>query len=453
MSACRPDGYHIAVALGYAFGAAPAWDRASLVSAGRKTLGRGYRWLHPLVREVLAVYPHSPVDRPAALAELILGGDALQRGLENARASHRPVRVVSWQVQPTQMGRRRWPVPVIDDLVPLARLLELPPEQLTWLADRKGLQRREPAGPYQPYRYQWVVRSHAVPRLIEAPTPILRAVLRRLLHEVLVWVPSHPAAHGFVPGRSALTHARQHVGADVVVSLDLRHFFNAITGSRVAGLFRSMGYPEPVALTLTGLVTNQVPAGVLTAMPPGGDSTARHRLRAWLRSPHLPQGAPTSPSLANLVCFTLDARLAGYAAVVGARYSRYADDLAFSGAAELRSSAGRFVRRVSDIAAEEGFLVHPTKTRVQRSSGRQLVTGIVVNSGPGIVREDYDRLRALLHEARTAGTETANRELHPDFRRHLLGRVSWVESVNPVRGIRLREQLDALVWPGDQPPH
>jgi hypothetical protein len=141
----------------------------------------------------------------------------------------------------------------------------------------------------------------------------------------------------------------------------------------------------------------------------------------------------------------LDRRLAGYAAAAGWSYGRYADDLTFSGSSGL--AAPRLVRVVSDIARDEGFAVHPGKTRVMRSSQRQQVTGIVVNTRPTVARATEDRLRAVLHEARLRGPETANREQHPSFRAHLEGRVGWVEAVNPVRGRRLRRELDAITWP------
>ncbi|WP_375430732.1 reverse transcriptase family protein [uncultured Friedmanniella sp.] len=438
----------VARALSWAFLAADGWTVRSLRAAAGRTLGPDHRWTSAVARDVLAEHPTPPLDRPYALAELIAGLPAFAEGLERDRRRQVSVRVRSIPTVPGTMGRRSWPVPVLDDLPALAALLEVPEEQLPWLADVQGRQRRRPEGPLRLYRYRWVRRPGAVPRLLEVPTPILRAVLRRLLGEVLVWVPLHPAAYGFVRGRSALDHARCHVGADLVVSLDLRHFFAAVGAARVAGLFRRMGYPDGVVPTLTGLVTHRTPVGVLSGMPSGGDSSSRALLRARLRAPHLPQGAPTSPALANLACFALDRRLAGYAeALGGATYSRYADDLVFSGPASLRSA--RLVQAVSTIVAQEAFTLNPAKTRVQRSSQRQLVTGIVVNEQLGVPREDEDRLRAVLHEAGRSGPEVANRQQHPDFRAHLEGRVGWVESVNPVRGRRLRRQLEAIRWPAE----
>lgn len=434
----------VAQALAWGFLAAPAWTRRGLRAAGRRTVGRR-RLLAPALRHVLATYRTAPVHRPSELARSLLADEAFVEAVHRASARGAPVRVRRVAVLGGAMGVRRWPVPPLDDLPALARLLEVPVEQLPWLADVQGRQRRAPEGPLHLYRYRWVARPGAVPRLLESPTPLLRAVLRRLLDRVLAPVPVHPAAHGFVPGRSALTHARQHAGADVVVCLDLRHFFAAVTAARAAGVFAMLGYPEAVVAALTGLVTHRTPVAVLGRMPAGGDSSSRQLLRARLRTPHLPQGVPTSPALANLVCHVLDARLAGWAAAAGARYSRYADDLAFSGADGLATP--RLVRAVTTIVAKEGFTVHRTKTRVQRSSGRQLVTGLVVNQALGVPRPVEDRLRAVLHDAVRHGPEIANRSGHPDFRTHLEGRVGWVEQVNPVRGRRLRRQLDGVVWP------
>ena len=435
----------LARSLAWAFLAAPAWTTPALVDAAAVTLGRRHRWVPGVVGAVLRNHPAAPADRPYALGRLLLEGTALREHAERAAERGSPVRVVVVPTVPGAMGRRRWPVPEVADLPSLAALLELPPEQLDWVADGRSLQRRAPEGPFHVYRHRWVARPGAVPRLLEAPTPLLRAVLRRLLDRVLVWVPVHPAAHGFVRGRSAVTHAATHVGTATVVSTDLRAFFASISVARVDGMFRAMGYPEAVAWALACLCTHPTPVAVLARLPDGGPASGRAWLRAALRARHLPQGAPTSPALANLACFTLDRRLAGLGAATGLTYSRYADDLTFSGP---RPAAARLVRAVGRIAREEGFALNPAKTRVRSAGERQQVTGVVVNERLGVPREYHDQLRAVLHDAARNGPAAANRHGHPDFRAHLEGRVGWVESLNPGRGRRLRSQLDAVVWPG-----
>jgi RNA-directed DNA polymerase len=313
-----------------------------------------------------------------------------------------------------------WPVPRIDAPGDLAEQLELDAGQLAWLADVRGLERTAPEKARN-YRYLHVPRKSGPPRVIERPKLRVKEIQRWILRELLVWIPAHPAAHGFVRGRSAITHARVHSGRRVVVRLDLEDFFAGVTAARVYGIFRTAGYPEAVAHALTGLCTNVVPAE---------QSVARHyRLARRLATPHLPQGAPTSPALANLAAFRLDARLAGLARELGATYTRYADDLVLSCDHRLRLPVGWIER----IARDEGFRVNARKTRVMSRAGRQTVTGIVVNERLNVPRPAYDRLKAILHQ----GGEDLDLA-------HLEGRVSWVESLNPARGAKLRARLDEL---------
>jgi hypothetical protein len=209
----------------------------------------------------------------------------------------------------------------------------------------------------------------------------------------------------------------------------LESFFTSVTAGRVFGIFRTAGYPEPVAHLLTGLTTNAAPRAV-----------ARHD--GALQRPHLPQGAPTSPALANLAAHGLDRRLAALAAAMGASYTRYADDLVLSGGHRLDG----FIGAIRRIAVEEGFRVNDAKTTVRRRHQRQEVTGVVVNAGSNAARDDYDRLRALLHNAARFGPASQNRQGHPHFRSHVLGRISWVSSLNPARGEKLREAFDRVAW-------
>ena len=437
----------IARGLAWALLAAAEWDKAALTSALGHALGRRHRWIPKVVTEVLAAYPRAPIDRPHELTRFLRTGTSLVHSLARARRQGRAVRLQHIPMVTGTMGLRHWPVPEIDDLGGLALLLELPLEQLIWAADTQGRQRATRSGPLHLYRHTWRPRPGAAPRLLESPTPLLRAVLRRVLDRILVWVPVHPAAHGFVPGRSAPSNARAHVGADVVICLDLRTFFTSITAARVNGLFRVMGYPEPVAWTLAALCTHQTPAHVLAAMPAGGDSTVRHRQRAELRVRHLPQGSPTSPALANLAAHGLDRRLAGLADRLGLTYTRYADDLTFSGSSGNGIGVPRLVGVIGEIVRNEGFVLNTSKTRVRHAGERHEITGLVTNQQLSVPRAYHDQLRAVLHDAVMHGPAVANRAGLPNFRDHLAGRVGWVESVNPVRGRRLRAQFDAIAWP------
>jgi hypothetical protein len=298
------------------------------------------------------------------------------------------------------------------------------------------------------YRYRWQRKRQGSARLVEAPKPRLKAIQRFLLRKILDIIPPHPAAHGFRRGRSVLTFVAPHSAREIVLRLDLRDFFPSIGRPRVEALFRTVGYPATVARQLAGLCTNATPAEVLRAGPEAGEPSERQRRRDLYGRPHLPQGAPTSPALANLCAYRLDCRLAGLARVVGAEYTRYADDLVFSGGPEFGRCVERFYVQVGAIALEEGFEVHARKTRVMGRATSQRAAGLVLNDHPNLPRPDYDLLKAILHDCLRRGPAQANRFEVPDFRSHLTGRVAYAEQVNPHRGSKLRAMLERIPWGG-----
>ena len=161
------------------------------------------------------------------------------------------------------------------------------------------------------------------------------------------------------------------------------------------------------------------------------------------------RGAPTSPALANVCSYRLDCRLAGLALAAGAAYTRYADDLAFSGGERFDRSVDRFAIYVARIVREEGFTPNHRKTRIMRQSVRQHLAGLVINQQLNLRRKDYDVLKAILTNCIRHGPANQNREAHPHFREHLAGRVSFVESIHPGKGGRLRKLFDKIDWPGD----
>ncbi|MEM1334113.1 MAG: reverse transcriptase family protein [Actinomycetota bacterium] len=337
----------------------------------------------------------------------------------------------------------------LDTPAHLAELVGMHPTALVRYVDARSFERTAPVDAMRNYRYRWHRSRSGSLRLIEAPKPILAHVQRTVLREILARVPAHDAAHGFVAGRSPLTAAEPHVGAAVLVRLDLEAFFTSVPVGRIHQMFRSCGYETDLAHRLTALVTNTVPADVIARAPvsPGSTDDRHGRVTRRLARPHLPQGAPTSPAVANLVAWRLDARLSGLARSFGATYTRYADDLAFSGGDVLRRRAPRLIAAVTAITAEEGFRLNDGKTSVATRGQRQRVAGVVVNDRPNVDRRDVDRLRAELHEATHRGVEVANRAGHLDYRSHLLGRIAWIESVNPQKGRRLRASFDRIAWP------
>ncbi|WP_068209235.1 reverse transcriptase family protein, partial [Rathayibacter tanaceti] len=296
------------------------WTADALSAAAVDALGARRRWRARVVAGVLVAFPHPPLDAPRELARCL---DALLPDRAQPGVAHlAPVAA--------RASASSSPVPRIDGWGDLARLLALTPGELEAFADVQHWNRRAPEGPVQHYDHVWRERPGRAPRLLEVPRPRLRAVQRSVLDQLVGLAPVHPAVHGFVPGRSAISGAAVHAGAAMVVTLDLQRFFAQVTAPRVFGVLRAEGLPEGVAHALTGLCTHEVPVAVLRRMPSGGTPEERAALRRSLSLAHLPQGAPTSPALANVALRRLVARLAGYAEAAGARYTRYADDLAFS---------------------------------------------------------------------------------------------------------------------------
>jgi retron-type reverse transcriptase len=158
----------------------------------------------------------------------------------------------------------------------------------------------------------------------------------------------------------------------------------------------------------------------------------------------LPQGACTSPGLSNQVARRLDRRLQGLAAKLDVRYTRYADDLTFSGSEALKGKVGYLMARVRHLAAEEGFVINEKKSRVLRRNMAQRVTGLIVNDQPGIGRKQVRRLRAILHRARFEGLDAQNREEKPNFREWLRGKIAYLCMIQPESGSRLLAELEAL---------
>lgn len=436
----------VAATLAQGFLNSPAWTSSGLIEAGTSLLGARRRWLGPVVAEVLAAYLRPPVDAPRELAAVILGCEPFALAWAKAAARRKPIRLARLELGTAQARENRAPrVPRIDTLADLASMLGVSCGELEWFADPQRWNRT--AGPkLRHYRYVWRERAGRVPRLLEIPAPRLRAIQRTVLGELLYPLELHDAAHGFVPGRSAVTGAARHTGQPVVLSLDLVTFFARVTAGKVFGSLRRAGYTESVAHRLVGICTHVVPPAVLSSMPPGGDPEQRFALRQALSLPHLPQGAPTSPVLANLSLRRLDARLAGLAESFGGTYTRYADDLTFSGGGKLARNPGYFIHAATHIVQDEGHGLNTQKSRVRTAAQRQSVTSVVVNEHTNIARSEFERLKAIIHNCKVHGPDSQNRDGRLDFRAHLLGRISWVASLNVARGARLLADFQRIQW-------
>lgn len=405
-----------------------------MVARGSAVLGKRWRWLRPLAKRYLARFGtrHRPHwrDVVAFLIEDV--------GLYRARVKYALQLQVNLRVTvPLVM---RWPAPAFASSAELAPWLGIDLTELEWFADFKGLAYKHSDRPQLGhYHYRVLAKDSGSVRLIESPKLRLKAMQRRILAEILEKVPPHPAVQGFVKGRSIRTFAAPHVGRRVVLRMDLQDFFPSIGAARIQSFFRTMGYAEEVAGVLAGLCTNAAPHRVWTAPAP-------REIRELYRRPHLPQGAPASPALANFCMYRTDCRLTGLARSAGAVYTRYADDIAFSGDSDFERRVDRFSTHAAAILHEEGSTVHHRKTRVMRQGVRQYLAGLVANERINVPRPDFDRLKAILTNCARRGPASQNRQGHENFRAHLEGRVAFVESVNSPKGARLRRLFEAIDW-------
>jgi RNA-directed DNA polymerase len=250
-----------------------------------------------------------------------------------------------------------------------------------------------PASRYRPFE---IPKKGGGVREIRSPIPEIK-VLQRRLHEILlqIYEPKR-STHGFALGRSILTNARVHVGANNVLNLDLANFFPSIHIGRVIGRFRAKPFecPKKGATILAQLCCD---------------------------NGYLPQGAPTSPTISNLICSGMDIELQRFANQRRCRYTRYADDITFS--THSRSFPSDIAVRpgmadgsivvgpiLEGIINNHDFHINHAKVRLQTRSQRQVVTGLKVNRFPNPSRKLLSEIRAMLHALEKFGPELAQRD-------------------------------------------
>ncbi|MDK2125092.1 reverse transcriptase domain-containing protein [Parachitinimonas caeni] len=320
-------------------------------------------------------------------------------------------------------------LPVLEGPLALATAMDIPLPELRFLAFQRSVSR------ISHYRRFGLPKKTGGLRLISAPMPRLKRAQYWVLDNILAKLPVSEAAHGFVPGRSIVSNAAPHVGQAVVVNFDLKDFFPSIRYQRVRGLFQSFGYSRQLA-TVLGLLTTELPTEAVEI-----DGMC-FQVQSGER--HLPQGAPSSPAITNLLCRRLDRRLSALAQRLGFRYSRYADDMTFSADAAGAANLPRLLWQAKRVIADEGFVLHPDKQRVMRASSRQEVTGVVVNHHATVCRATLRRFRATLHQVEKDGPPGKSWHGNPDVLNALAGYARFVRMVDPAKGDLMCRQVALL---------
>lgn len=229
-------------------------------------------------------------------------------------------------------------------------------------------------GPHRFYRDFYIQKKNGGRRHISEPLPILKEIQKWILENILSKLEPSPYAKAFVRGASIRENARFHLRQSIVLNIDIKDYFGSVRAGAVYKIFRNLGYTRAVASALTNICTLD---GVL------------------------PQGAPTSPCISNIVSRRLDMRLSGYCKRRKIRYTRYADDLTFSGSFR----AGILISFVERICSESGFSLNEKKTRAMPRHTSQEVTGIIVNQRIRAPKEYRRKLRQEMHFIKKFGLE------------------------------------------------
>ncbi|MBH0065228.1 reverse transcriptase family protein [Psychrobacter sp. SZ93C1] len=331
-------------------------------------------------------------------------------------------------------------LPLLTKHTELAEAVNLSVPQL------KGLCYQRDVATNLAYSHFTITKRNGSPRQIWSPIPRLKFVQRWILNQVLNNLTTHDAAHGFVRGKSIVTNAAVHSNSELLIKLDVKDFFPSVSWRRVKGVFRHAGYQEQIS-TLLALLCTEAPRQIIKQ-----DGVTYY---VALGDRALPQGAPTSPALSNIVCLNLDRRLTGLADKIGLRYSRYADDLTFSlpvsnqksNTAKSNSDTkhnqliGQLLGSVNKILREEGFALNNDKTRVIRTGNQHNVTGMVVNGSgvPRVSRQIKRMLRAAVHNLESGGTLRADETLNT-----LSGYAAWIASAEPELGHSYLDRIERL---------
>lgn len=257
------------------------------------------------------------------------------------------------------------------------------------------------------YKEWKVAKRNGKSRIINEPLPSLKEIQSWILREILNKAAEKlvsPVAKAYVPNRSIRDNARFHKNKKIVVCLDIVDFFGSITYKQVYSVFRQLGYSKSIATLLSNLCVFK---GCL------------------------PQGAPTSPMLSNLIFYHIDTKLFSFCKEHKIMYTRYADDLSFSG----DFSIGLLMSYVSNLLDHCGFSINQKKTKVLSRGRSQQITGIVVNEKIQVPRKYRMKIRQEVYHIVKYGLDNHIKKIqYPkssiEYLRHLMGKINFVLSIN-----------------------
>ncbi|MCD6066985.1 MAG: retron-type reverse transcriptase [Bacteroidetes bacterium] len=343
-------------------------------------------------------------------------GEAVSTGLNNAEANTEKL--------------QKSGLPLIESAEKLAALMQISISELRFVAYNRVVSE------ITHYKKFQLPKKTGGFRTISAPLPRLKSAQHWILQEILNKLPVHAAAHGFVTKRSIVSNAKEHLQNNLLINIDLKDFFPSIHYPRVKGFFKAIGYSEQVAtifaLICTESEVDEIELDKKTYYVKSGDRS-------------LPQGAPTSPAITNLLCRRLDARFAGLAKKYGFVYTRYADDLSFSAPEEKKEEFKKFIGFVKKTIKAENFTLHPDKFKVLRKGARREVTGIVVNQKLSVSSDKVKKFRALLFQIEKDGIAGKHWNGSTTLLASIKGYASFIYQVDPVKGKPMLERVNKIL--------
>lgn len=309
------------------------------------------------------------------------------------------------------------------------------------------------AGEYKKVLLRKRVPGRSRYREINIPEPQLASVQHWITGSILRHTRAHRSSYAYHPGSQAVFAAKPHCCCQWLLKVDLADFFHSISERDVYAAFKNLGYSPLVSFELARLTTMVSDASKL-ARPDFAEKWSSISAYACEREGHLPQGAPTSPMLSNLVMCDLDEQLTILAKRSGFKYTRYADDLAFSTTAPVGLQKVKQLRHwVLATLAERGYAGNQRKTVIRGPGARRIVLGILVDGAePRLAREYKDALRQHLYYLRSADHGPVK---HAQARKlsvstlfhHVRGKIAWAERVEPSFGRACLEEFEQVQWP------
>ena len=354
---------------------AGTWNPPAITKRIEIALGESQSWVSPFVKKFYLTLPKQITPNFETLRQALQSDKVLYKSWRKT-----PFKFSKSILTPAPMTRtgvsKDWQIHRLTTDADLCEWLDIRPAHLDWFTNANFRCHEQERPTLRHYYYVWIKKRSVGWRLLEVPKSKLKTIQRRILSGILNAIPAHPNSCGFFKGGSIARFVAPHTAQEFVLRMDLRDFFTSVHASRIHALFRTIGYSEHIARSLTSFCTHTSPLKWSLAECNSNRLTASQTDK--LRVPHLPQGAPTSPALANLCAFRLDVRLTALAKRYKLSYTRYADDLLFSGPAMGNILRRQFPIWVGAIALEEHFEVNTRKTRIMKQSVRQHAAGLTI---------------------------------------------------------------------------